>query len=173
MAADSRIIILGRDPSGKYIPLTLDASGNLLADVAVGSFSLADGADVAEGATTDAAATAGGVGTISAKLRLITTLLDQIRELEAASTAITSAVADNAASVTLISANASRVGVTVRNDSTVDLYLKCGTLASLTDYTVVIPSGGYWESPYKYLGRIDGIWASDPNTGSARITEFV
>lgn len=36
---------------------------------------VADGADVAQGATTDAASTAGGTGTLSAKLRLITTQL--------------------------------------------------------------------------------------------------
>lgn len=40
-----------------------------------GAVTIADGADVAEGATTDAAAAAGGVGTISAKLRRISAQL--------------------------------------------------------------------------------------------------
>lgn len=40
-----------------------------------GAVTIADGADVAEGATTDAAATAGGTGSVSAKLRLMTTQL--------------------------------------------------------------------------------------------------
>lgn len=43
-----------------------------------GAVTIADGADVAEGATTDAAATAGGTGTQAAKLRLMTTQLDTI-----------------------------------------------------------------------------------------------
>ena len=40
-----------------------------------GAVTIADGADVALGATTDAAATAGGAGTVEAKLRLMTTQL--------------------------------------------------------------------------------------------------
>lgn len=43
-----------------------------------GAATIADGADVNQGATTDAAATAGGTGTISAKLRNATALLDTL-----------------------------------------------------------------------------------------------
>lgn len=43
-----------------------------------GPVTVADGADAAEGAIADAAATAGSTGTISAKLRLMTTQLDNI-----------------------------------------------------------------------------------------------
>jgi hypothetical protein len=43
-----------------------------------GAVTIADGADVAEGATTDAAATAGGTGSLSAKMRLMTTQLNTI-----------------------------------------------------------------------------------------------
>lgn len=43
-----------------------------------GAVTIADGADVAEGATTDAAATAGGTGSLSAKMRLMTTQLGTI-----------------------------------------------------------------------------------------------
>lgn len=43
-----------------------------------GAVTIADGADVAEGATTDAAATAGGTGTVSAKLRRISTQLPAV-----------------------------------------------------------------------------------------------
>lgn len=59
----------------------LDGSGNpqsLAAAVAAGmagggAATIADGADVAEGATTDAAVAAGAAGTVSAKLRRLTT----------------------------------------------------------------------------------------------------
>ena len=43
-----------------------------------GAVTIADGDDVAEGATTDAAASVGGTGTVSAKLRLITQQLDDL-----------------------------------------------------------------------------------------------
>lgn len=44
-----------------------------------GAVTVADGADVTQGSTTDAASTVGGPGTIAAKLRLATTLLDAIK----------------------------------------------------------------------------------------------
>ncbi len=54
---------------GGHRPEVIIASGG------GGAATIADGADVAEGATADTAATAGGTGTISAKLRLMTTQL--------------------------------------------------------------------------------------------------
>lgn len=88
------------------------------------------------------------------------------------STATTSQVADTASSTTLLSLNANRLGATITNDSTANLYVKLGTTASLTDYTVRIIQYGYYEVPYNYTGRIDGIWATNPSSGSARITEL-
>ena len=87
-------------------------------------------------------------------------------------TATTSTVADNAASVTLLSANSSRRGATILNDSSASLYVKFGTTASLTSYTVRVIRNSYFEVPYGYTGRIDGIWATDPGDGAARITEL-
>jgi hypothetical protein len=87
-------------------------------------------------------------------------------------TAATTQVGDNAASVTLLAANANRRGVSIQNDSSGILYLKCGTTATITDYTVRMARYDYWESPFGYTGRIDAIWGSDPNDGGARITEF-
>lgn len=43
-----------------------------------GAVTVADGADVTQGTTTDAASSAGGTGTISAKLREVTALLNSI-----------------------------------------------------------------------------------------------
>lgn len=58
----------------------------------------------------------------------------------------------------------------VVNDSTAILYLKFGTTASTTSYTVQIPAGGYFEFPLPtYPGVVHGIWSSA--TGSARTTE--
>lgn len=88
------------------------------------------------------------------------------------STATTSQVSDAASSTQLLAANTSRIGATVYNDSAAILYVKCGTTASTTDYTAQLPPGGYWESPFGYTGRIDGLWEFDSNSGAARITEY-
>lgn len=63
--------------------LTIDKTGNLCSSATGGgggggAVTVADGADVTQGAIADAAATAGGAGTVSAKLRAVTTQLDAI-----------------------------------------------------------------------------------------------
>lgn len=90
-------------------------------------------------------------------------------------TATLSNVSASASSVTLLSANANRLGATITNDSTADLYVKFGTTASATSFTVILDgvagvAKSYYEVPYNYTGRIDGIWASA--TGAARVTEL-
>jgi hypothetical protein len=85
--------------------------------------------------------------------------------------ATTASVSSSASSVTVFAANAAATGRAVFNDSTAALYLKYGTTASTTDYTVQINAGGYFEFPQPiYRGRVDGIWASA--NGAARTTEW-
>lgn len=85
-------------------------------------------------------------------------------------TAALSNVAGSASSVTLLASNAARLGATIHNDSGAILYVKFGTTASTTSYTVKMVADAYYEVPFSYTGRIDGIWASA--TGSARMTEL-
>lgn len=92
-----------------------------------------------------------------------------VKEKRAATPTQTS-VAASASSVTVIASNANRLGATVYNDSTVDLYLKLGATASTTSFTVKMAAASYYEVPFGYTGIIDGIWASA--TGNARITEL-
>ncbi len=87
-------------------------------------------------------------------------------------TATHSSVADTATSTTLLSSNTSRLGASITNDSSAVLYVKLGTTASATDYAVRMVQYAYFEVPYGYTGRIDGIWATDPGDGAARIVEF-
>lgn len=87
-------------------------------------------------------------------------------------TAATSQVADTATSTQLLASNANRLGATILNDSSARLYIKLGATASVTDYTVSLAQNDYYEVPFNYTGNIDGIWASDPNNGAARITEL-
>lgn len=90
-----------------------------------------------------------------------------------AGSATTTSVNDSATSVTLLSANASRLGVAFYNTSTALLYIKCGATATTSPggYLLPIAAGGYFEMPFNYTGRIDGIWASDAG-GAVSVTEF-
>ena len=95
----------------------------------------------------------------------------QVVLIGGATTGTTSAVNDSASSAQMLAANTSRVGATFYNDSPAVAYVKCGTTASSTDFTVKMDPYSYFEVPYGYNGRIDAIWASD-QSGAMRITEF-
>ena len=81
-------------------------------------------------------------------------------------------VADTTTNTTLKSASTSGSGVSVHNDSSAVLYLKCGATATSSDWTVRLVQYSYWESPYAYVGRVDGIWPTDPGDGGAHVTIF-
>lgn len=89
---------------------------------------------------------------------------------EKSGTATLANVAGSASSVTLIASNANRRGATIQNDSTAILYVKFGSSASSTSYTVKMTADSYYEVPFGYTGIITGIWVSA--TGSARVTEM-
>lgn len=106
-------------------------------------------------------------GDVSTANPLPVTLRDSVGQ-KAPSSAVTS-VAASASSVTLLASNGARLGATVYNDSTSDLYIKFGATASTSSYTVALGSFDYYEVPFGYTGVIDAIWISA--TGNARITE--
>jgi hypothetical protein len=86
-------------------------------------------------------------------------------------TATTANVASSATNVTVLAANGGANGRAVYNDSTAVLYLKFGTTASTTSYTVQLAAGAYYEFPQPlYAGQVDGIWAAA--NGFARTTEW-
>jgi len=100
----------------------------------------------------------------------------------AASTATVTQVASSATSVTLKAANDLRRQLIVENASTQVLYLKFGSAASATSYTVSLPAGGIYELPPIapvvwsgevvggcYAGIVAGTWAS--TNGYAYVTE--
>lgn len=109
------------------------------------------------------AATAANQSTANSSLSTIATNTG----VRGSSSAVTS-VAGSATSVQLLAANSSRKEATITNDSTADLYLKLGTTASTTSYTVKLRQDESYITD-KYTGRIDGIWGSA--TGNARITQ--
>lgn len=90
-----------------------------------------------------------------------------------AGTGTHSSVNDTATSTTLLAANGSRLGGTIFNDSSALLYVLWGSgTASSTNYSVRVYSNGYVEIPSNYTGIVVGVWASDPNDGTAQISEF-
>jgi hypothetical protein len=90
----------------------------------------------------------------------------------AAAVATTSNVAASVTSVQLLAANAARKGALVCNDSPALLWLKLGTTASATSFTVKLFPDAYYEVPAAYTGRIDGLWESAAGGGAARLTEL-
>lgn len=70
----------------------------------------------------------------------------------------------------LLSPNTNRIGATIYNEGSAICYMKLGTDASTTSYTLQIISGAYYELPYRYTGSITAITSS----GSCvlRITEI-
>lgn len=87
------------------------------------------------------------------------------------STGSSASVASSTSSVMLLAANTARLGATVYNDSASVLYLKLGTTASSSSFTVKMGSMTYFETPFGYTGRIDGAWATAD--GFARVGELV
>lgn len=93
-----------------------------------------------------------------------------VKELRASVPTVTS-VAAAVADTSLLAANPNRLGATVVNDSIAICYLKFGSGASNTSYTVRMTAYAYYEVPFGYTGRINAYWASA--TGNARITEVL
>lgn len=158
------------------------------------SGSQVDGHSASIGATNDAAYTT-GAGTLLAILKgifarlrggqatmtnsLPVTIASDQGVLAVSSTAPTSATATvssvpgSATSGTLLAANASRKTAMLYNDSTAILYLLFGAgTASASNYTVQVPSGGYYELPssINFTGILVGIWAAA--NGAVKVTEL-
>lgn len=74
------------------------------------------------------------------------------------------------ASTSILASNTSRLGATIYNEGSAICYMKLGSTASLTSYSVQVASGGYYEVPFGYTGAIDGITSA--STAQLRVTEI-
>jgi hypothetical protein len=76
-------------------------------------------------------------------------------------------------STTFLAANPARMGAIFTNDecSSGSIYLKFGAVASTGSYTVKLKQGAYYEVPFRYIGRIDGIW--NTSSGTLFVTELL
>lgn len=89
-----------------------------------------------------------------------------------AATATMTTKASSATSAQALASTAGRIGVRFENDADKICYLKYGTTAVATDYTVKLLPGASYDMPVPiYTGRIDCIWTSGP-TGTLYITEL-
>jgi len=82
-------------------------------------------------------------------------------------------VAASGSSVTLLSANAGRLGFVLYNDSSSAVDVKLGAVASATSFTKRLLPNEAWDSAdlgANYTGRIDAIW--DSAVGTMRVTEL-
>lgn len=103
---------------------------------------------------------------VNADGELLTTATDEV-----VTTATLTNVASSASSVQLLAVTTTRKAAYFFNDSTSAVYVKFGTTASATSFTVKIAAGGFYEIPKPvFTGKIDAIW--DTANGSMRITEL-
>lgn len=94
----------------------------------------------------------------------------QFTRLSPSNTPTLANVAGSVTSVTLLAANAARRLCIIYNDSTSDMYVKFGTTASSTSFSIYLPSLGTTTfNGEDYAGIVTGIWISA--AGNARTTE--
>jgi len=90
---------------------------------------------------------------------------------ETVATSTLSNVAGSATSVSVLASTPGRKMAVFFNDSSATAYLKLGTTASTSSYTVLMRPYDYYELPQPvYTGAIDAIW--DSATGNLRVTEL-
>jgi hypothetical protein len=108
----------------------------------------------------------------ASQLSTLTPLTSVTTSETTSSTATLTNVSGSATSVSILASNASRKNAMFFNDSSATLYLKFGTTASTTSYTVQLVSNAYYELPVGkiYTGAIDGIWSAA--NGAVRVTEL-
>ncbi len=80
-------------------------------------------------------------------------------------------VTSSATVVDLVAENGRRVALMIYNKSTAALYIRIDANATLTDFTLIIPSESYYEMPIGYYtDKITGIWVAA--NGYATVTEI-
>jgi len=89
-----------------------------------------------------------------------------------ASTSTISRVGAASSNTSLVAANASRIQIILFNDSNKSAFVKYGTSASSTSFSIKMPpeSHHFIDGPV-YSGAIDAIWESGA-TGAMQITEM-
>lgn len=80
------------------------------------------------------------------------------------------AVLSSITTISVMNANANRLGATIYNDAGTTVFIKLGTAATTSVYTVAMVDDSYYEVPYGWKGVVAGISAS--NAGRINVTEL-
>lgn len=92
-------------------------------------------------------------------------------EIEISATSTVTRVNSSTSSIQLVAANPNRIALYLYNDSTATQYVKIGTTASLTDFSIRLTPHMTYEMPIPiYVGQIDVI--SSSNNGAIQVTEL-
>ena len=89
---------------------------------------------------------------------------------EKSTTPSQSSVSVTTGSTVVLASNASRLGATIYNEGAEVAYLKLGSTASTTSYSVALVVSAYYEVPFGYTGAIDAITST--STATLRVTEL-
>jgi hypothetical protein len=89
---------------------------------------------------------------------------------KAATSAVTS-VAGATSNTVVLASNANRIAATVYNNTSKNMYLKMGTTASTSSFSILLMKGAYWEVINDYTGEIDAVWDSGVS-GNVLVTEL-
>jgi hypothetical protein len=96
----------------------------------------------------------------------------QVNPTKANSAVITTA-AVSLINTELLDANTDREGAIIYNNSNRPMYIKLGSAASTSSFTVKLGAFDYYEVPSGFTGSIHALWADAAAAGDARITELV
>lgn len=127
-----------------------------------------------QGAVKTTAAVAGDLAQVVAIRDPITAVVTP----EVSSTGTLTRVPANVAAVTILAANAGRIGGSVWNQTaTANLFLSLSATAPVITpgaerYSVKLVPGAYFEIPFGYDGIIQGIWDAADATGYAAVDEY-
>lgn len=173
------MLVTHQTPSLGLAPANLDSDGNLKVNVAAGGG--AGGTSSTFGAPIPSAGTAAGFQDVSGDMAPGN--LDALGQLKVAGTfsstpatagtSVLSNVPGSGSSVTVLAANAARLGFTLYNDSDSPVNVKLGATASSTSFTRrLLPQDvvSTQDLGINYTGKIDAIW--DSATGAMRVTEL-
>lgn len=111
-------------------------------------------------------------GSISSVNAVVSGSLSSVftQEIKPTTTSIT-AVSATVGSIQVLAANANRKMASIFAESTATVYVKLGTGASATSYTVKMETDDYFELPFPiYSGVIQASWSS--TSGALRVTEY-
>lgn len=144
-----------------------------------GAATIADGADVAEGATTDSAVVGDAAGTVSAKLRGLSKILNSAWNSTAGSLSTQSKTPLSASSPstatlgvssgTVIAANSSRKGLVIVNVSANTMSFGIGATAVLSSGITLYPGGSWEMDEYTFsTSVINGIASSASSVASVQ-----